>query len=272
MGWIDSILAHSADKIALWVGAIFTFGIFSILYKENPYYRLCEHIFIGLATGLGVYITWRDVLMPYWWTPMVNQGQWWWALTVAGGAMYYFVYSKKYSWISRFVIAGMMGLAAGAAFQEFANTYFPMISSSFKPVIPTTLERVASAPGTSWPTAASNLIFVIVLATVMIYFFFSIDHRSRSLRSTASLGRWFLMFAFGAMFGATVMARMALFIGRIDFLTNEWGRIVPVWFWMALGGFLGLIIAYLILRPKPPKKLEGLPPDEPEPVEVSAGS
>ncbi len=30
------------------------------------------------------------------------------------------------------------------------------------------------------------------------------------------------MIGFGAMFGATVMGRMTLFIGRFNFLVNEW--------------------------------------------------
>jgi small neutral amino acid transporter SnatA (MarC family) len=102
----------------------------------------------------------------------------------------------------------------------------------------------------------------------MAYFFFSIDHKSRGMRSTASLGRWFLMFAFGAMFGSTVMARMALFIGRLDFITNEWGPVVPLWFWIAGGAILVLLGAYLIFRPKPPKKLTAESTEETGSTEV----
>ncbi|MDO8587413.1 MAG: hypothetical protein Q7T82_10265 [Armatimonadota bacterium] len=68
----------------------------------------------------------------------------------------------------------------------------------------------------------NNLIFMIVLLTGMSYFFFSIDHRRGSIRIAAGLGRWFLMFAFGAMFGATVGARMSLLVGRINFLVFDW--------------------------------------------------
>lgn len=35
------------------LGVLATLGIFSILYKENPVFRLCEHLFIGLATATG---------------------------------------------------------------------------------------------------------------------------------------------------------------------------------------------------------------------------
>lgn len=258
------MLENQQPDIAIWVGVICTFGIYSILYKENPYYRFAEHVFIGLATGLGVFLLWKDGLYVYWWKPMVEQGQWWWALAPTGGAMYYFIYSKKNAWITRLMIGSMMGLGAGGAFQDFANNFFPMIKGSFKPVIPTDFARVTAEPGVSLPQAASNLVFVIVLVTVMAYFFFSIDHKRKSMRGTASLGRWFLMFAFGAMFGATVMARMALFIGRLDFLTTEWGPIVPVWFIISLGGIIALVLGYFLFVFKPPKKLQAEPIDSEE--------
>jgi hypothetical protein len=259
------IVAHK-EAIVLWVGALCTFGIYSVLYKENPYYRICEHIFIGLASGLGIFVTWNDTLKPKWWDPMVNLGQWWWALALAGGLMFYFIYSPRNGWISKLMMGMLMGLGAGQAFQGFANMYFPMISGSFKPIIPTTL---GAGPGVSLAQAANNLVFVFILVTVMAYFFFSIDHKAKSMRVSASLGRWFLMFAFGAMFGATVMARMALFIGRLDFLTTMWAPIVPLWFWIAVGAAILAAVGYRIFRPKPPmKNPDDLPgePDEVQPV------
>lgn len=250
MSNLADFLSNHQIAITFWIGAICTVGIFSILYKENPYYRVLEHVFIGLATGQGAYVTWAEVLRPRWWDVMVIQGQWWWAFALPAGLTFYFVISKKNVWISRIMFGILMGLGSGLAFQGFANTMFPQIRESFKPIIP--------APGVPPAVAINNLIFVIILVTVMAYFFFSIDHKARSMRGTAALGRWFLMFAFGAMFGSTVMARMALFIGRIDFMVNSWGPIVPLWFWLAAGGIILLLIGYFIFRPRPPKKKEGI--------------
>jgi hypothetical protein len=68
----------------------------------------------------------------------------------------------------------------------------------------------------------SNILFVIIIISVMTYFFFSFEQRNKALRTTARTGRLFLMFAFGAIFGSTVMARMALLIDRVWFLMNKW--------------------------------------------------
>jgi hypothetical protein len=66
-------VSHNAGPITIWCGALCTFAIYSILYAENKFYRLFEHIFIGLGTGYGVYITWSEVLGPKWYEPMVKE-------------------------------------------------------------------------------------------------------------------------------------------------------------------------------------------------------
>jgi len=42
----------------------------------------------------------------------------------------------------------------------------------------------------------------------------------------ARIGRMFLMIAFGASFGYTVMARISLLIGRFYFLLGDWLRLL----------------------------------------------
>ena len=120
-----------------------------------------------------------------------------------------------------------MGLSSGLTMQWFVTTYVPRITASYKPVAGEALVREATTLGVStWSLALNNIFMGIVLVTVMSYFFFSFEHKNRGFKGSALLGRWFLMFAFGAMFGATVMARMALFIDRVYFLLhNPWVHI-----------------------------------------------
>ncbi len=37
--------------LGIWLGALFTFAIFSFLYKDNPFYKTAEQIFVGLSAG-----------------------------------------------------------------------------------------------------------------------------------------------------------------------------------------------------------------------------
>ena len=209
MDWI----AKNATSISIWCGAICTFAIYSILYSENKFYRLFEHIFIGLAAGYSIYITWSQILEPKWWNPMVNGGQWYWAFAGVAGSMFFFTYSKKNVWISKLIFAAFLGLVAGGMFREFYSIYFPQIGHSMKPIV---------APNmTIWDTI-NVIIFYIILFACMSYFFFSFEHKNVLMKKTTSAGRWFLMIGFGAIFGATVMGRMTLFIGRFNFLINSW--------------------------------------------------
>ena len=142
---------------------------------------------------------------------MVSDGQWYWIFAFLAGMMFYFVYSKKHVWISRIIFGAFMGFGAGLTIKGFATEYVPQIVASFKPVWGRGMD--------TW-TILNHLVFLVVLMTAMSYFFFSIDHKHVSIRRVAGAGRWCLMFAFGAMFGATVGARMSLLIGRMQFLID----------------------------------------------------
>ena len=35
----------------VWIAALLTVAIFSFLIKENPFYRVAEHLFVGVSNG-----------------------------------------------------------------------------------------------------------------------------------------------------------------------------------------------------------------------------
>ena len=152
---------------------------------------------------------------------MVQQGQWYWAFAGVAGIMFYFMYSKKNVWISRVIFGAFMGLAAGGMFREFYEIYFPQIGSSMKPLV-TRQVLATHNPSAILVYMLGVIVFYCILLAAMSYFFFSFEHKNVVLKKSASAGRWFLMIGFGAIFGATVMGRMTLFIGRFNFLVNEW--------------------------------------------------
>ena len=202
---------HITNLVTIWIAAIGTLAIYSILYKENPVYRLAEHIFIGAATGYSVFVTWTQILKPQWWDN-ITQGQAYWVFALVAGSMFYFIYSKKHVWISRIIFGALLGLIAGAAFKGFVGINIDRIYASCKPL---------AGKDMSAAMIVNNALFILILLAVMSYFFFSFEHRNRISSAPAKVGRWCLMFAFGAMFGSTVMARMSLLIGRVYFLLHD---------------------------------------------------
>ncbi|NIN06096.1 MAG: hypothetical protein GTN69_07415 [Armatimonadetes bacterium] len=196
----------------IWIGAICTLAIYSILYRENPFFRLFEHIFVGLATGYWVQLIIVQIIVPQWGKPLFVEGKWYWTFAMLIGCMFYFIYSKRYVWIARWAMGLFIGFSAGLGIVAFVAEYIPQIVASFRPIV-------------EWSNGDfhfDSLLVFITLIVVMSYFFFSIEHKNRALSYSAKTGRWLLMIAFGAIFGNTVMARVSLFIDRVQFLLFDW--------------------------------------------------
>lgn len=221
----------------LTVGAVATVGLYTVLYRENKFYRFFEHMFLGLAAGWSIVALWVDALKENWWDKMVGTageagkagepGQWLLIALPIIGLMGYFVFSKKHNWISRIPIGLLLGLWAGQQFEAFTNRYIPQIADSFKPILPTTSSPIfapaSPQAGILYPSQAlSNIIFVVTLLSVLSYFLFGFDVKGKFLRNTTTMGRWLLMIGFGAIFGSTVMMRFTLLIDRMYFVWIEW--------------------------------------------------
>jgi len=71
----------------------------------------------------------------------------------------------------------------------------------------------------NWVSISAIIVFVGVLS-VLVYFFFSLEHKG-TLGKVSQIGIWFLMISFGASFGYTVMARISLLIGRMQFILQD---------------------------------------------------
>ena len=41
----------SGEVVGVWIGALLTLGIFSFLYKDNPFYKFSEALFVGISAG-----------------------------------------------------------------------------------------------------------------------------------------------------------------------------------------------------------------------------
>jgi hypothetical protein len=263
MTWFSPWLEAHTPTLLLWIGAFCTLGIYSILYRENRIYRFFEHIFLGVSTGYMVANTWTDVLLPKWWKPIWDQGHWWLIFATVVGCFYYFIYFPKFNWLARLVIGFFLGITSGLAFQGFVNGVWPQIPASFKPVIPHGEIKDAAgkalAPALNGSGAINNILFMLILLTVMSYFFFSFEQKNKLVRGSAQWGRWLLMFAFGAMFGSTVMARLALLIARIDFLLNDFGPVLggprtgPILMFVILIALAALILYLTTRQPAEPE-------------------
>ena len=219
-----------------WVAAGLTLFILTFLYQDNPLFKLAEHLYVGISVGYAIVKTYDTVVMRLIYEPMVKQGDWSLLVPLAIGALMLTRYVPKAAWMSRIAFAFVVGVGSGLAIPRVISSYIlKQIEDTVRP-----LASLATDGGTTFTYSlldpASNLNAIVLLigvVSVLFYFFFSVEHTGPGL-AVARTGIIFLMIAFGAAFGYTVMARMSLLIGRLTDLI-EYAKPQYGWatYWLA---------------------------------------
>ena len=201
----------SIELFQIWVMAFFTLALFSFLYKDNPIYKFAEHIFAGLTAGYQVGLVWDTVIIQKLWDPMLG-GKW--ILIIPGllGLLMFARFWSRYSWLSRISLAFVMAVTSGVVLTT-------QLHGLVLPAMKATMLPLWNDAGLE--AAAMAIIVVVGVIATLIYFYYSKEHIG-FIGVTAKVGIWFIMIAFGAHFGFTVMGRVSLLIGRVQFLVEDW--------------------------------------------------
>lgn len=238
--------------IGIWIGVGLTFCMYSFLYKDNPIFKFAEHLYVGIAAGYGLCVTWFRVLWPDLILPLLRIlakssrplqrkiPQWLHddfgivngemgplketdtlllLIPLILGLMLLTRVSKKLQWISRYPFAMIIGGGAGIAIPLVISATF------FKQLEPAVQSVVAYGPAGELHIAdtVGRIVILIGTISVLVYFFFSVHHKG-AVKVVAKIGILYLMIAFGAAFGLTVMARESLLIGRVRELIEYSGK------------------------------------------------
>ncbi|KPK98133.1 MAG: hypothetical protein AMJ90_09980 [candidate division Zixibacteria bacterium SM23_73_2] len=212
---------HPSPDIGIWIGGLLTLGIFSFLYGDNPYYKFCEALFVGVSAGHWFITLFWTVFIPKllgnigiaihtfrtegFAAGMSDYMHW---SYIFGGILGFLMILRlfpKIGWISRWSLAFVVGTTAGYYFINY------LVSNGLMQIQKTILPL----------TSVGNIILVVGTFCGLIYFFFSKEHKG-AFGGLARVGIWFLMITFGASFGYTVMSRMSLLIGRMDYIFGIW--------------------------------------------------
>jgi hypothetical protein len=225
--------------LGAWVAAGLSLSIYTFLYKDNPFFKLAEHIFVGVSVGYLLTITHYEVMIRKLSTPMVQQGKWWLLLPALLGVLMLARLLPRLAWLSRIAFAFILGISSGVAIPRIISSFIlQQVQGTVKPL------ATMSDNGVTWfsPAELNTLLILIGVVSVLFYFFFSVEHKGVGHR-VARIGIYFLMVSFGAAFGYTVMARMSLLIGRFDelilYASASYGYATLV---VLVGVIVGLIV------------------------------
>lgn len=233
----------NAEIFGAWVAVFLTLSIFSYLYRDNPFYKIAEHIFVGVSAGYWASMFFWTQIQPnlfgrLW--PVLHEGQTlgffgkiWYGIYKGFGVLTSSVFPaggidkghemnlvyiiplilgimmlmsvfNKFGWFARWGIAYVVGMAAGLRAYGFLNSnVIGQVKGSIIPLV----------EGGSFWSVVNGIIIVIGTITGLMYFYFSKEHKGW-FGKVGRVGIYFLMVSFGAAFGFAVMGRISLLIGR----------------------------------------------------------
>ena len=203
--------------VGVWIAVGLTLCIYSFLYKDNPFFKFAEHLFVGVSVGYSLAIAFHAIFLPHVYDPLkaaVTAGEYREFLVLIPAFLGIIMFTRfipRYGWMVRWPFAFLMGYSAGVK--------IPVImQADILEQIRGTAESFASVDSI-WSVINASLVMLGVICT-LVYFFFSRERKGIT-GGLSEIGIIFLMIGFGASFGYTVMARVSLLIGRIDFLLQH---------------------------------------------------
>ena len=229
-----------AKSIGIIVAAGLTLVMYSFLYRDNPLFKIVENLYVGVALGYGAVMTWRmalreEVYKPLFMAPTTE------ALTEALlrrtvpiilGVLLTMRISRKHAWLSRYAYCPLVGWGAGVGISVVTHSLvLRQLHAAIAPLQEAVVKGSWDPLTGQWFLNAflpfnASLAVLIGTVAVLFYFFFSVEHGPAG-KAVSKVGIWFLMVSFGASFGNTVMARLSLLIGRVQFLLFQWLKMEP---------------------------------------------
>ena len=204
-----------AGRVATWVAALVTIGVWAYLLGERRFFRIAQHLLAGLATGYLVLLAIREVLVPRLLQPLVSDptgnALLWPALALA-------VAMAGARWLPRPVVAIPVAVLVGgtAAFAlggAVAGTLLPQMAGAILP------------PERATGVLLNGIIGLVITVLVLLSFLHGVPRR-RALVVAAGGGRWLLLAGIGGWLGFLLVSRLTLLVDRVGFLLGDWLGIV----------------------------------------------
>ena len=151
-------------EFSTWLAALLTLCIFSFLYKDNPFYKFAEHLFVGISAGYWLFYNYWNMVKPNL-IDNLAEGHWRYLLPAVLSAFMLMRLVPKIGWLSRWPIAFMVGSGAGLMIITYLQT-------NFLQQIRNTLVSLDPA-GQPWYVVFNSLLLFAGVVSGLVYFFFS---------------------------------------------------------------------------------------------------
>jgi hypothetical protein len=223
------------DLLGVWIAALLTILVFTYLIRDTFLFRIASSLLVGTSVGFAGAVVVRNVLLPAFGkviNDLFTSGDIFAMLTaIVIDALPLFlgitILLRLTSKSVRLTTLGNIGLAylfgIGAALTiggALAGILAPqIIATMFTPILP-------KGNGFDW---LNGIIIVVgTIGAFLAFHFIQPGNRpwqrvyDRVVRSWGTIGRGFIMIAFGAILANLILARVAALVGQMYFLFHDW--------------------------------------------------
>jgi len=190
--------------VSTWTAGLCVLSVYSFLWwRDNKFFRVFQGLYVGLAGGytLGqsLIVLQRQTL-----APLIADGNYSVFVPVALGLLLCTTFVKRWSWLSRWSMAFLMGIGAALSLETLETDFIRQVQATLIP----------------W-NSLNNAVLVFGTMTGLAYFFFTFTPTKLS-GAASKVGRWVLMLSFGTAFGSSVQGRLSLLIAQVQFVLRDW--------------------------------------------------
>lgn len=226
-------LGELSSALGMFVGFILTLCIFSYILGDNPLFRFAIHLVIGVSAAIVVLATWRNVLWPQLFKPLMAGN----LILLAPLGMALLLLAKatpRLAFLGQPVMAFLVGVGAAAIVGgAVLGTLFPqsLAAASSVDAIPASGDLFSRLGG-----MANAAIMLIGALAVLLYFQFTIRSsaetgapKSLISRLITGAGQVFIAITFGVIFAGVYSSALTALIDRLNFIVQFlWSFIAPV--------------------------------------------
>jgi hypothetical protein len=209
------------DLLGGLVGTFFIISVLSMLWKDNPIFRIGQQAIIGATMAHYILLNFKSALNNAV-LPMLG-GNLLLFVPLLLGVLMYTRLKNEIAWVARYPTGVLVGIGTGVM---IAGTLRGQIIDQVKNTVIDLTKNVASGNMTG---IINTLLIAIGVVTAISFFTFTREHKG-VLGISAKIGRIFLMISLGANWSGELVWYLTQLIGRLSWIINT---VIKV---MLLGG------------------------------------
>lgn len=194
---------------------LLTLAVFSGFFKPNPFYRFAESLFIGVSAGYFAVIWYFSIIKPAYKSAIA--GDLLILIPLLAGLLLFIPsndtsYSKLRFLPAAFIVIVTTAINIPVYFTAFIQE---MIRTSVIPIV-----SFDESGNLQIDTTINAVLGILCVTSAMMFLVARHRNNNRFVNTTGEIGRFFILVAIGSAFAYTLLSRLILFMGKIEFIIN----------------------------------------------------